>query len=183
MVTPNTDISLGYSRIVLMVREGVELTIMNEYMADNIPAIWVKITSRGRKPLIIGGGGRVYREFHHLLVPAPNNTDDKQLQLARWRKTILDWQRASRNSKCILIGDLNVDFLKWNDQNYRLKKFVQILKDEIEVSGFCQLVNSITRTWPGQPSSIVDHIWTNSPGNINSTSNKVRSSSDRNHIS
>ena len=74
IVTPNTEISMGYSRIILLVREGVQLTILNNCMDDNIPAIWVKLTSKGKKPLTIGG---IYREFHHLLQPLPNLTDDR----------------------------------------------------------------------------------------------------------
>ena len=55
MVTPKTDIQMGYSRIVLLAREGVRLSIMDDCMDGNIPSIWVKVTSRGRKALVIGG--------------------------------------------------------------------------------------------------------------------------------
>ena len=88
MISPNTELLLGYSRIVLLAREGVKLSIMDEYMGDEIPAIWVKLVTRGRKPLVIGG---IYREFHLLLQPDPNNTDDKKLQIIRWNKTITGW--------------------------------------------------------------------------------------------
>ena len=68
LITPKTDLHMGYSRLVLLAREGVKLTIMNDCMAEDLPTIWVKLTSRGRKPLVIGG---IYREFHHLLSPNP----------------------------------------------------------------------------------------------------------------
>ena len=68
MVTPPTDLEMGYSRIVLIAREGVHLTILNECMNGNIAAIWVQVTVRGKKPLLIGGA---YREFHQLLQPPP----------------------------------------------------------------------------------------------------------------
>ena len=171
---------MGYSRIVLLAREGVRLSILDDCMDGNIPSIWVKITSKGRKPLVIGG---LYREFHHLLQPSPNNTDDWALQIARWKTTIASWKRASLNSKCIVVGDLNIDFLQWHLPTYRLKKLAQLIQDEIVTLGFCQLIKSITRSWPGQPSSILDHILTNLPGNIMSTANTVRSSSDHNVIS
>ena len=35
------------------------------------------------------------------------------------------------------------------------------------------MIRGITRSWPGQPSSLVDHIWTNSADNLISTSNLV----------
>ena len=81
------------------------------------------------------------------------------------------------------MGDLNIDYIKWNKPDYRLKKLVQMIKTQIETIGFCQLVNKVTRKWPGQPSSIIDHLWTNSPGNIMSVSNLLRTSSDHNVIS
>ena len=180
MVTPKTDIQMGYSRIVLLAREGVRLSILDNCMDGNIPSIWVKITSKGRKSLVIGG---LYREFHHLLQPSPNNSDDWALQVARWKTTIASWKKASLNSKCIVVGDLNIDFLQWHLPTYRLKKLAQLVQDEITTLGFCQLVKTITRSWPGQPSSILDHIWTNYPENIMSHANSVRSYSDHNVIS
>ena len=76
----------------------------------------------------------------------------------------------------------HLDHQRWLTPDYRVQKMVQIMKDEIETSGFCQLLRTIKKAWPGQPSSTVDHIWTNSPGNVMSTYNKVRASSDHNHI-
>ena len=178
IITPNTVDHLGYSRIVMLAREGIQLTKMNECMGNNIPSIWVKLTSRGRKQIVIGG---IYREFHHLLhPPPPNDTDEWTLQVARWQKTINGWIKASKDSKCFLMGDLNIDYIKWDKPDYRLKKLVQMVKTQIETLGFCQLVNKVTRKWPGQPSSIIDHLWTNSPGNLMSTSNQLRTSSDHN---
>ena len=55
MITPNTSVRLGYSRLVLLVREGVRVSILDDCMSDTIPAIWVKVITRGRKPLVIGG--------------------------------------------------------------------------------------------------------------------------------
>ena len=180
MLTPNMHLNMGYSRILLLAREGVHLDIMNDCMGDDIPIIWVKITSRGRKPLVIGG---VYREFHHLLQPAPNNTDEWTKQVDRWRRTVASWRKASKDTRTVLIGDLNIDYLRWQDPGYRLKKLVQIVKDEIVTIGFCQLVEKVTRSWPGQVSSILDHLWTNSPGNVISVTNTTRSTSDHNVIS
>ena len=83
IITPNTELLMGYSRLILLVREGVQLNIMDECMSNEVPVIWVKLVTRGRKPLIIGS---IYREFHLLLQQAPNNTDDMKLHLSRWKK-------------------------------------------------------------------------------------------------
>ena len=179
MITPNTAIAMGYSRLVLLVKEGVRVSIMDQCMSDQVPAIWVKIISRGRKPIVIGG---LYRENHLLLQPQPNNTDDRQLQNDRWRKSLAGWLRAAKDSKCILIGDVNLDFTRWADPEYRVRKMVQNTKELIETKGFCQLVKGHTRAWPGQPNSLVDHLWTNSPGSVMDVRNLVRGASDHNHI-
>ena len=88
-------------------------------MPGNISAIWVKISTRGRKPLVIVG---IYREFHHLLQPSPNNTDEWPQQVTRWNTTLNNWKKATKDSKSIVFGDLNIDFLRWNTPEYRLKK-------------------------------------------------------------
>ena len=45
------------------------------------------------------------------------------------------------------------------------------------------MIKQFTRFWPGQPPSIVDQIWTNSPNSIMSTANSVRAFSDHNVVS
>ena len=180
IIVPNTSVNIGYSRIILLVKEGVKISIMDECMDMNIPAIWVKIIACGRKPIVIGG---LYREHHLLLQPQPNLTDDRNLQIVRWKKSINGWLKAAKNTKCILIGDLNLDYTRWANPDFRTKKMVQDTKDQIETQGFCQMIKNVTRSWPGQPSSLVDHLWTNSPGSIISTMNVVRAASDHNHIS
>ena len=152
---------------------------MDDCMAMNVPDIWVKVTARGKKPLVIGG---IYREQHQLLQTIPNKTDDPKLQLDRWKVTLSGWKKASKNAKCVTIGDLNLDHCKWMDPTYRHHKLVQLTKDEVETRGFCQLINQPTRFWHGQTPSIIDHLWTNAPGCIMSTSNTPRSSSDHNTI-
>ena len=179
MVLPNTSLQMGYSRLILLVKEGVRIEIMDDCMSQTVPAIWIKVISRGRKPLVLGG---MYREQHLLLQQQPNNTNEPRFQLSRWKTFIECWKKAARGNKCILIGDLNLDYAKWNNQEYRHKKLVQITKDEMETLGFCQLVNTMTRFWPGCPPSLVDHIWTNAPGCIMSSTNSVRSASDHNML-
>ena len=92
------------------------------------------------------------------------------------------WKKATKNSKCIVFGDLNVDFLRWHDPTYRGKKLIQVMKDEIVTLGYGQLIDKVTRSWPGTPSTLVDHIWTNTAENIIQTSNCVRAASDHNTI-
>ena len=106
-----------------------------------------------------------------------------RLQLERWKTTLVGWKKAAKNCKTVVIGDFNLDHTRWNQNEYRLKKMVQMVKDQIETEGFCQVIREVTRSWPSQPSSLVDHLWTNHPGCLMSTKNAVRASSDHNHIS
>ena len=83
----------------------------------------------------------------------------------------------------LIIGDLNLDFVKWDLPDLHNSLMVQMIKDEIEMIGFVQLVRNITQLWPGQEDSIVDNVWTNKPDRIVSHSNVIQAGSDHNVIS
>ena len=176
-VLPNTSISMNYSRFVLLVKEGVRIDIMDKCMSFDVPDIWVKAIHRGRKALVIGG---TYREQHLLFQDPPNNTDEARSQLIRWRKTVDGWMKAQKDNKCIFIGDMNLDFSKWDQSDYRHQKLVKLVKDNIETLGFGQVISTMTRHWPGTPSSLVDHLWTNTPGCILAHHNSNNTPSDHN---
>ena len=110
--------------------------------------------------LIIGG---VYRQ-HKLL-----GEDDKdstwmekiRKQENRWDKITSRWNRLGRNSKCCVIGDMNLDFAKWSNPDNHHKNMIDTTKEKIESEGFQQLISRFTRSWQNQDESIIDHIWTN----------------------
>ena len=181
-VLPNSMEARGYARIVLLVRENIEFKILENFMPLGSAAIWVSIGRPGRKPLRVGG---YYREHTLLRQDAdPNRTGDPQFQKARWDQLVGSWKTAAANDyNCILIGDLNLDFLEWGHPEERHKSMVEKVKTEIEILGFTQLVNGMTRCWIDQKDSAVDHIWTNAHNRIISHSNTVRSGSDHNVVS
>ena len=109
-----------------------------------------------------------------LLQVQPNLTGEPELQRQRWSRIVDGWKRAERNARVVMIGDSNLDFLRWNVPEYRVARMVQQTKDELETLGFCQMIRGFTRTWPGQPNSLVDQLWTNEPGCIISTTNQER---------
>ena len=55
------------SRLIIFVKENITVEIKNEFMDNQIAAIWMKIGARGRKPLLLGG---IYREHKYLLQPS-----------------------------------------------------------------------------------------------------------------
>ena len=159
LVLPNTMEVLGYARITLLVKQDIEFKVLSQYMEPGTSSIWISVGSRGRRPLRIGG---IYREQHLIRQGPNNNSGDPNLQIARWDRQLAGWTAAAAgNANCIVIGDLNLDFLNWDQQAYHNARMVERTKTEVETLGFSQLVVGITRSCVGQEDSTVDHIWSN----------------------
>ena len=182
MIFPNTMEIRGYARIVMLIKSEVEYKVLNQFMYPGTSAIWIQVGRAGRKPIRIGG---LYRE-HTLLKQnvLQNNTSDGHLQLARWNNQLAGWSAAAAgDANCVMLGDINLDYLYWNNPENRILNMVDRTQSEIETKGFIQLVRGFTRTWPGQRDTAVDHIWTNMPNRIVHHSNVVRAGSDHNVVS
>ena len=181
LVLPNTMVQLGYTRIILLIKEDINYKLLTQFMNNSTASIWVSLGSRGRRPLTVGG---LYREHSLLRKGEDNDTDSPNRQLARWNLQLEGWKAAiAGNTDCVVIGDISLDFRKWHSQNYRNAKMVERTQAEIETCGFSQIVRDITRSWPGQEDSTVDHIWSNCLGRVVTHTNSVRASSDHNLIS
>ena len=161
MVFPITMETQGYARIMLLVKEGVKYKVVEEFMDRHAASIWIKLTIRGGKPLHVGG---IYRDHRLLLQDQPNVTGSPALQRQRWNRILAGWKKAEKNTNVVVIRDSNLDYSRWNNPELRMARMVQLVKDEVEVLGFCQLIRGMTRLWSGQPESLVDQLWTNKPG-------------------
>ena len=168
---------MGYSRLVLLVRDGFEVEVIENWMEDDLATIWLKIRRRGGKCITIGG---IYREHRLLLQGYPNTTGDDNCQNTRWSRIIKQWINASKDGQCIIIGDLNLDQLTWGDPEWRHQQMVQQMKEEIETLNFSQLIEGATRCWPGADDSLIDHCWVNCGDRIISVKNSVRAVGDHN---
>ena len=176
---PKQHYSLGYSRIILLAREELKIEIQSNLMDDDIASIWLKVVRKGARKLFICG---IYREHQLLLQPDPNTTKLPEQQLKRWRTFINRVVDATRNAKCIIIGDTNLDHLKWLDPDQHHKDMVNMMKNEVETLGYSQSIVGPTRFWPGQNSSLIDQCWTNSPELLLSSRNLADGTSDHNPI-
>ena len=159
MVLPNTMNLRGYARIALLVKENIEFEVLNQFMPEECAAIWISVGRRGRKPLRIGG---FYREHTLLRQGAnPNLSNDLQLQIARWDQYLACWKAAAANeANCILVGDLNLDYLEWGQPNSRHLRMVEKTKLEVETTGFTQLVRGMTsRPRHYAPTSLSDNAY------------------------
>ena len=170
----------NYTRLVLLVREGVDVTLKSDLVHEDIAWIWVSMRNGNQRSINIGG---IYREHCILLKPKPNLTVSDSAQLDRWNVFLASWKKASNDNMCCLIGDTNLDHIRWEDPDPAHIKMVDRTKYVIELAGFTQILCGITRTWRGQTDSLLDQCWVNNPQRIISHSNEKCGSSDHNFIS
>ena len=180
LILPNTMTTQLHARIVLVVRDGVDVVKLNQFMDNTCATIWVK-AGKGKKSLNIGG---IYRELR-ILGQGHRGATWQELQEEqedRWRMIVENWRKAGSGGKCLAIGDINLDFARWEDPEVCLEKMVERCQDVIENNGFIQLISTITRSWSGQRDSILDHIWVNCPTQVLNHFNLPRGPSDHNVI-
>ena len=148
-------------------------------MENDISTIWVRIGRKGRKELHVGGA---YRE--HKLHDQGDLSSEELLRTQRERsdRLVANWVRASNGARCVLIGDLNLDYKNWNNPVSRHISMVQKVKDQIESIGFGQIITEETRFWVNQADSLIDHIWVNCADRILNHWNMSRAASDHNVI-
>ena len=179
ILTPTVPADHKIVRIVALVEETLECKLIPEYMNPSIASIWLKVTNKGKKPLVVGG---YYRQHQYILMEEENDSNTDQKQLERLSKFVQVWTRAARKYEVAVIGDLNLDFARWASPEQNKERMTDLIKNEIETSGFFQMVTGMTRTWPGQPDSQIDHLWMNFPQKLVSIKNIPCASSDHNLI-
>ena len=181
LVLPKSMSLLNHARIVLLIKEGLQYKLLSEAMDLDTATIWCKIGNTKKNSLVIAG---IYRQ--HLLLgdtATPATWLERQNQQEdRFEKVIRKWSNTSRNTNCIVIGDLNLDHLRWSNPPQHHEKMVNLLKDNIETSGFVQLVEGWTRTWQNQEDSLLDHIWSNCDARTVKVVNESRGASDHNLV-
>ena len=84
-----------------------------------------------------------------------------------------------------MLGDLNINHLNWTDQSLpssnqtsRLRPLITALFTQIFPLGVTQCVKEPTRHWPNQPSSGLDHYYTNRPDKLSPVQAQYRGGSD-----
>ena len=176
---PKTMDNLKNCRIAALVKNGIEVKQLDQFMNNTVAIIWLKISSRGRKTIHLGA---IYREHKCIKQPEPNITGNIVEQEAGWEAFIYQWEAASVRADTIVIGDTNLDYNKWNNPVHEYTRMTYMVKNRIEAAGFLQSVRGNTRFWPGANDSLVDQLWTNCPQRIIKLSNVERASSDHNLI-
>ena len=109
-------------------------------------------------------------------------TKTDEAQLTRWNQFLTGWKLAAKNKNMLLIGDINLDFLRWDNPDPTHEKMVSRTREVIESAGHIQVIKGHTRTWRGQADSLLDHCWLNMPNRLICTLNEKRGSSDHNVV-
>ena len=166
------------ARLVVLTRNGLNIDLEKKFMDNQISAVWMKVGMRGRKPLYLTG---IYREHRYLYQETDESASDRN-QLLRWKRFVNMWTKAAENRDLIVLGDTNIDYLRWNLPDPAKTKLVELMKNEIETLGFFQTVTGKTRSWKNMPDSLIDQCWSNCTSRIVYTKNIERNFSDHNLI-
>ena len=116
----------NHSRLILLARSELNISIQLEHMEPEVASIWVKIVRKGMKKLLICG---IYREHSIIFQNTPNATNSDTQQLNRWKSFISKWTTASRYTQCIVLGDFNLNYLKWTNPELRHRDMVNLVKN------------------------------------------------------
>ena len=175
---PKTVTRNGTARLVLLTRDSLDFKLRDDLMDDIFTNIWLKISRPGTKGMLICG---LYREHQYLSQDTDWSLQPTE-QSKRWMNFLKQVETARLSEICYIIGDVNLDFVKWDAPDYSQLQMINDSKNCLEASGFFQLVKDVTRSWPGQVDSLIDHFWTNDPSKVLSVTNKVRAVGDHNVI-
>ena len=158
LIKAKTMEKLKYSRIVLLCRIGMVYTVEWDRMDSSISSIWIKVGTKGNNSLRIGG---IYREHFLIRQPTPNNFREQLEQEKRWKKVVSQWKSACNSGPCLVIGDINLDILKWGQPEQILENMVELVKTDISTLNNHQVIQGPTRFWERVQPSLIDHCWVN----------------------
>ena len=146
-----------------------------------VASIWIVFKGRGRQSVVVGG---TYREHTRINLLDPEQSADPKVQTTRWKRFIRQWKMAINSYKyCWVVGDTNLDKIKWDTPDSRHLDMVNLTKNYIETKNCQQIFTGSTRSWPGQVNSLIDQVWTNDITKVISQRNVIRAISDHNVIS
>ena len=133
MTLPKTMSKYHHARLILLSKNNLNFTVIEDLMNDEVASIWVKPVFKGMTNMIIGG---IYRHHNIIYQDIPNTHDSIQSQERRWRLFIQQWETASSRGCVMVIGDVNLDIKKWDQPDQHLQSMTDMVKDRIESLNF-----------------------------------------------
>ena len=178
---------LNVSRVAVYVHEDVSVKVRNDLMNDEFSSVWLEVGLPRQKKFLVSN---LYRDWQYI---RQHNHDSLAIpeQLIRWDGFLQQWERAiSLGVEVHVQGDLNLNFLDFSridslpntSQSSKLKSLISALKDRIIPHGFIQLVQDVTRSWPGAESTLLDHHWTNQQDKVSDVHAYFQGASDHKMI-
>ena len=104
LILPNTMGRLGNCRVAVLVKEGTNVQKLDRFMNDSVASVWLRVTTKGRKPFHLGA---VYREHRWIRQPDGDDSETLRHQLIRWESFVCQWEAASSRADTFVIGDTN----------------------------------------------------------------------------
>lgn len=167
--------TLQQARVVMYVKETLNFKVRLDLMSDWVSSIWIETRGPGGKSTLICA---TYREHQYLHQLSDESRSDRD-QLDRWDVLINQWKSAlSGNKHCVLMGDVNLDYTRWDSSDYLHQKMIDSVKDNIVTLGATQSVDKVTRSSRTGRDSLLDHAWTNCPEYVSKVLVTDKSTSD-----
>ena len=174
---------LGIARMVVYTHSSLVVKRRHDLEDNSLSAVWLELGMPRQKKILVCN---IYREWQHIGQGPTNSTGTIAEQLQRWIIFIESWDKALQEGKEVMVlGDINLDFLKWNrsnlpacDSSVRLKQLNELVFNRIFPQGVSQLVTTPTRLSPVDPPSGLDHIYTNRPDKCSAVQAEVHGGSD-----
>ena len=121
---------LNVSRVVVYTHNSLVVKPRPDLMNNQISSIWLEVGLPKKRKILICN---TYREWGHLRQEDTSSHTVPE-QLARWKIFISQWESAIREDKeVIVIGDINLDSLKWMRDDLPPTDSTQKLKDLIDL--------------------------------------------------
>ena len=179
--------SLNISRVAVYVHQDVTVRLREDLMSQDFSSIWLEVGLPRQKKFLIS---QIYRDWQYVKQETNTSLNISE-QFRRWEIFLNQWEAASNEDIEIHVqGDFNLNFLNFSNletlpnssQSVRLQSLINSFKTRIIPHGFCQLVEGVTRMWPGTESTLLDHHWTNHPEKVSNVHAFYQGASDHKMI-
>ena len=130
------NVNINMSQVVVYVQSDVRFKRRLDLENDTDASLWIDLLMKGGRKLTIGN---IYREFQ-----IPGNLDSRHndQQLSRWKSITDSWVKAG-NCDTIVMGDLNLDFLKWDNLSGINGDLANLVNMKIQTLGLTNIILDI----------------------------------------
>ena len=164
------------SRVVVFIKEELSYKVVRKNIeGDLMPEVWLRIGHKGRKRMLVGFVHREHKPWNSTDASIKGQEERLRIWLETRRAT---WQGTDET---YLLGDINLDWNKRGDRNYRNAKMLKKMEVELAEVGWSQLVKENTHYSNSNGNItewLIGHVWTNSPVHVLMCGQEVKQASD-----